>query len=72
MWVSPWRVYTNEKQTKVLDAADRDAVLLCGEWDSIPRETARKLGLLDKDGATHPPHVIRSQQSRTAKENTDG
>jgi hypothetical protein len=72
MWTSPYRIYTNEKQTKILDAKDPDAVLLCGEWDRIPVETARKLGLVDKDGNTHSPQSIKAQHTRTVKEATDG
>lgn len=74
MWTSPWRIYTNEKRTEILNASDPDAVLLCGEWDRVPIEDARRLGLVDEDGKEHSPRAIKAQQTRAARadEVTDG
>jgi hypothetical protein len=74
MWTSPWRIYTNPKKTKLVAADDPDAVLLCGEWDRIPIEDARRLGLVDADGNEHSPQAIKARQTREvkAKEQVDG
>ena len=67
MWTSPWRIYTNEKRTEILKPSDEGAVLLCGEWDRISIEDARKLGLLDSDGKEHSPLAIKRRQAAEAK-----
>lgn len=72
MWTSPWRIYTDEKRTEILNATDEGAVLLCGEWDTIPVETARRLGLVDTDGNNHSPQAIKAKRTRAAKAVTDG
>ena len=78
MWTSPWRVYTDEKRTKILNRTDDDAVLLCGEWDRIPVEDAERLGLRDEHGKAHSPRSIKAKETKaaaatvTAKEKDDG
>lgn len=65
-WVSPWRVYTNEQKTEILNATDPDAVLFVGQWDTVPVEDARRLGLVDDEGKEHSPRAIKARQSKPA------
>lgn len=68
MWTSPWRIYTNEKQTEILNRTDDGAVLFCGEWDRVPIEDAKRLGLVDDEGRTHSPLSIKRRHNAEAKE----
>lgn len=75
MWTSPWRIYTNEKRTEIVNPTDDGAVLLCGEWDRIPLSEAKRLGLVDDEGNAHSPRAVKAKQTRAAagKEvNADG
>jgi hypothetical protein len=67
MWTSPWRIYTDAAKTKILSESDPDAVLFCGEWDTVPIEQARRLGLVDADGKEHSPQAVKTKQTRDAR-----
>jgi hypothetical protein len=71
MWTCPYRLYTNQDKNELMAEHDEGSVLLCGEWDTIPRELAERLGLVDADGTTHSPLAIKRRLNKEAKAQED-
>jgi len=70
MWTSAERLYLTADRTALMPTPDETAVLLCGEWDRIPIETAQALGLVDENGQTVTP-AARKRRARAADKEGD-
>jgi hypothetical protein len=58
MFVLPWKVWQDADGRPTLRETD---VLIGGQGDSIPFETARTLGLVTKDGTAREPRRGRAR-----------
>jgi hypothetical protein len=70
MWTSAERLYVTADRSALMPDPDETAVLLCGEWDRIPFDTALALGLCDADGQPIPP-ATRKRRARAAEKEGD-